>query len=58
MYRRATFATVVSKISMNVGTTTMPAMIQGLTAGRAAAAGLRAMVLMIVPPFHGMRDEG
>ena len=33
MYRRATFATVVSKISMNVGTTTMPATSQELTAG-------------------------
>ena len=34
MYRKATFAIVVSKISMNVGTTTMAAMTQALTAGR------------------------
>ena len=50
MYRRATFAIVVSRISMNVGTTTMPATIQGLTAGRLTAVGLSAMLLMMCPP--------
>src|SRR4051794_31522690 len=34
MYRSATFAIVVSRTSMNVGTTTAAATIQGLIAGR------------------------
>ena len=38
MYRRATLAIVVSRISMNVGTTTTTATTQGLTAGRLTAA--------------------
>jgi hypothetical protein len=50
MYRKATFATVVSKISMNVGTTTMPATIQGLTADRLTATGLSVTLLMMCAP--------
>src|SRR5690242_15542932 len=50
MYRSATLATVVSRISMNVGTTTTRATIQWLTAGRLAAPGLSVTVLMRRPP--------
>ena len=39
MYRKATFAIVVSRISMNVGTTTMTATTQGFTAAGAGNAG-------------------
>ena len=48
MYRRATFAIVVSRISMNVGTTTATATIQGLTAGRLTAVGAEG---------HGAHDK-
>ena len=51
MYRRATFATVVSRISMNVGTTTMTAMTHMLTAGRLRTADwLNATLLMVRSP--------
>ena len=50
MYRRATFAIVVSRISMNVGTTTTQATTQWLIAGRLTAAGLSVMLLMMRPP--------
>src|SRR5690242_17686684 len=46
MYRSATLAIVVSSTSMNVGMTTATATNQGLTAGRLAAAGARASLLM------------
>src|SRR6516162_3104697 len=46
MYRSATLAMVVSSTSMNVGTTTAAATNQGLIAGRLAAVGARATLLM------------
>src|SRR5215472_3572317 len=51
IYRRATFVIVVSRISMNVGTTTTQATIQWLIAGRLTAVGLIAMLLMVHPPL-------
>ena len=50
MYRSATLAIVVSSTSMNVGTTTAAATNQGLIAGRLAAVGARATLLMRGPP--------
>src|SRR4051794_8920372 len=52
MYCRATLAIVVSRTSMNVGMTTAMATIQGLIAGRLIAAGARATLLMIHPPWQ------
>ena len=46
MYRRGTLAIVVSRISMNVGTTTAVATNQGLIAGRLTAVGASATLLM------------
>src|SRR5262245_47364166 len=46
MYRSATLAIVVSSTSMKVGTTTAAATNQGLIAGRIAAVGARATLLM------------
>jgi hypothetical protein len=46
MYRIEAVAIVVSRISMNVGTTTATATSQGLTAGRLTALEARATVLM------------
>src|SRR6516165_1789245 len=46
MYRSATLAIVVSSTSMKVGTTTAAATNQGLIAGRLAAVGARATLLM------------
>jgi hypothetical protein len=48
IYRRATLAIVVSKISMNVGTTTTMATTQGLIGiGRLIAAGFSARLLAL-----------
>src|SRR4051812_4199419 len=49
MYRSATLAIVVSRISMNVGTTTTTATTQWLIAGRPTAAGVDATRLMMLP---------
>src|SRR5262249_34833832 len=46
MYRSATLAIVVSSTSMKVGTTTAAATNQGLIAGRLAAVGSMATLLM------------
>src|SRR5215831_15409126 len=46
MYRIDAVAIVVSRISMNVGTTTAVATNQGLAAGRLTAPGARAALLM------------
>ena len=50
MYRREVMAIVVSRISMNVGTTTAVATSQGLTAGRLTAAGVSVTLLIMRPP--------
>ena len=50
MYRIEAVAIVVSRISMNVGTTTAVATNQGLTAGRLTAVGASATLLIMRPP--------
>src|SRR5271157_1401864 len=50
MYRIEAVAIVVSRISMNVGTTTATATNQGLTAGRLTAAWVSATLLILRPP--------
>ena len=51
MYRSETIATVVSKTSINVGMITAAATNQALIAGRLAAAGASATLLMMRAPL-------
>ena len=48
MYRKATFAIVVSRISMNVGTTTMAATTHGFTTVCRAIGRFNATLLMTI----------